>query len=144
MQTDGDEPELFSPEVLDRAGRLLRERLADGSVADDRRSFLEGVEQLGCGNLEEANASFRRAARSADPPFDAMARVARGECERLRGKLGLAIRQWRRVAEDDRTAPAPRYMAWLSLAAVAESRGDDQLLKTARQAIATLEHSEQI
>ena len=143
MQIDGeDEP--LDAQLLDGAGRLLREQLAEGDVPDERRAFLEGVERLERGELEEATRAFRRASRRADPPFDAMARVARGECERKRGNLGVAIRQWRRVAEDDQTAPAPRYVAWLSLAVAADSRGDDALLKTARQAIARLEDSDEI
>jgi len=142
MSSSSDESVGFEPAVLEAAAERIETRLEEGEVASGRRRFFEGLRALQSDRPEEATRNFRRAARNADPPFDALSRVARGECERVRGNTGVALREWRRVAESD-TAPKPaRYMAWLSIAAAAESRSDEELLERARSAIDELETSE--
>lgn len=144
MDDSADTAAGFPSSILDGASEVLDAKLKEGEVDPDRRLFLEGVQKLEQGDLEEATKKFRRAARKSPPPFDALARVSRGECERLRGNLGVAIRQWREVAENDNAPSAARYMAWLSIAAAADSRDDDRLLERARRAIDDLESSEEV
>lgn len=134
----------FDEAVLDRAGQMLDDGLADGSIPEGRRTFLEALQTLQSGDAKEAARGFRRAARSAEPPFDALAGVARAECERLQGRVGSAIRHWREVAEDDGAPVAARYMSWASLAAVASDREDERLFEKARDAIRELEDSGEI
>lgn len=130
--------------VLDRAGDQIAAGLEAGEVVEERRIFVEGLERLQAGDVTEATRAFRRAARQSPAPINYLARVARGECERLQGRDGLAIRQWQRVADDADAPAATRYMAWLSLAAAAQSRGDDQLLERAERAITQFESSEAV
>ncbi len=135
MTDASDNPAGLSPDLLERAHRRLGDGLEEGRAPEDRRLYLEGLRQLGDGDLEAAHATFRRGCREAAPPFDTLCRVARGECERLRGHHGAALRQWRRVTDDADAPPAARYMAWMSIAARAESRGDQQLLSEATGAL---------
>ncbi|MEM1350541.1 MAG: tetratricopeptide repeat protein, partial [Myxococcota bacterium] len=89
----------------------------------DRAHFMLGVERLAKGDVEEAIESFRQAARKDEPPFDSMAKWALGQCERTRGKQGLALKLWHTLGEDDCVPQATRYMAWLSVAALQAERG---------------------
>ena len=144
MEETNDKSVGFDPAVLDRAGQQIEAGLDDGEVADDRQTFVEGLKQLEAGKVDRATRKFRRAARQAPAPINFLARVARGECERLRGNHGLAIRQWKQVAEEADAPASTRYMAWLSLAAAARAREDEQLLERAERAISQLESSEEV
>lgn len=131
----------YDSDTLDHLSGVLQQGLSEGDVPDDRRMFLEALMSLQQGDVETASKGFRRATRKSGPPFGALAAVARAECDRLRGRIGSAIRNWRKVAEDEDTPEAVRYMAWLSLAAVAADRENGRLLEQARDAIRELEAS---
>lgn len=144
MASSSDESAGFEPPVLEAATELVDQKLEADEVDGGRRRFFEGVRALQANEPEEATRKFRRAARKAEAPFDDLSRVARAECERARGNVGVALREWRDVAEAD-DAPVPiRYVAWLSIAAAADSRGDDPLLERARRAIEELEISGEV
>jgi len=141
MASSSDESVGFEASVLDAATALVDEKLEEGEVDGGRQRFFEGVRALQANHPEEATRKFRRAARKAEAPFDDLARVARAECERARGNIGVALREWGAVAEAD-GAPTPvRYVAWLSIAAAAEARDDERLLERARRAVEDLERS---
>lgn len=144
MSSSSDDSVGLDPSVLEAASDLIGEKLDEDDVGQGRRRFFEGVRALQEEQTEEAVQKFRRAARDAGAPFDDLARVARGECERLRGKTGVALREWREVAEAEHVEPPIRYMAWLSIAAAAESRSADRLLERAHRAIAELETSDEV
>lgn len=133
-----------SPSLLERARRRLGDGPDDDELAPDRRRFIEGLRELSDGDIEQATETFREATREAEAPFDALSRVARAECERLRDRVGVALRHWRQVAEDDDAPQAARYMAWMSIAGAADSRDDEQLLDRARHALDDLRPSETI
>ncbi len=103
---------------------------------DDRRMFLRGLRHLQKGEVRAASRVFRRAVRRCEPPFCVMARMARGRCEVVRDRQGVALRTFRRVAESD--APdGLRKMAWMEIADLARERGDEQMLAEARDAMST-------
>jgi lipopolysaccharide biosynthesis regulator YciM len=114
------------------------------ALTPGREGYLEGLDRLREGDVDAAAEAFARAARAAQAPFDALSTVARGECERVRGRHGAAIRLWRRVATRRTAPPAARYMAWLSIAALAADRQDRSLLTRASQELVRLEDSGEI
>ena len=109
-----------------------------------RKGYLRGLELLRDGDADGASAAFAQTARLAAHPFDALAMVARGECDRLRGRQGTALRLWRTVATRRSAPAAARYMAWLSIAALAADRQDQTLLARARDALDRLQDSGEI
>lgn len=118
---------------LQSAHQLVENRLAD--VDAEREDFFTALSLLQSGDITGAVEEFRRATRTSGAPFDALAMVALGECQRLRGKEAAAIREWKKIANDQSAPHAARYVAWLSLARVAEAREDDQLLERANSAL---------
>lgn len=114
------------------------------ALTPGREGYLEGLELLRQGEVDAAAEAFARAARRAEAPFDALSTVARGECERVRGRHGSALRLWRRVATRRSAPPAAQYMAWLSIAALAADRQNPSLLTRARDALVRLEDSGEI
>lgn len=144
MNSSSDETAGLDASVLAEAGRRLEESLPGADLDEGRRNFLEGLSSLESGEVTEAIRQFRRAGRTAEAPFDALARVARAECERARGNVGVALRHWREVADTQEAPPAVRYVAWLSIAAAARDRSNRRLLERARDAIERLETSEEV
>lgn len=144
MNSSSDETVGLDASVLAKAGRRLEEDVPDADLDEGRRNFLEGLRSLESGEVTEAIGQFRRASRTAVSPFDALARVARAECERVRGRVGVALREWREVADTEDAPPAVRYVAWLSIAAAARDRSNRRLLERARDAIDRLETSEEV
>jgi len=111
---------------------------ADGDDANlGRRRLFEGLDALRNGDVAGAVELFRDARRRASAPIDCIARTAEAECHRLSGRLEAAVRGWRALTEEESTPPAVRAMAWLSLAAVADDRGDVALASEARDALRT-------
>ena len=104
---------LLSPDRVARAG-------------EDRRAFLVGAQLLAAGDVEGAIKAFRRAQRLCEEPYCAMASVSLGECLRLQEKEGAALKCWRAIAQAPEAPPAARKMAYLSIAALCQSRQDDE------------------
>ena len=94
---------------------------------------------LASGDVEQATKQLRRAIRQAKAPYDTLSQVALGECERLRGKEGMAIKAWKSVAQDEQAPESSRYLAWLSIAALEETRQDERAAQAARQALEQLD-----
>lgn len=116
---------------------LSPEQLAQ--LPEDRRPFFEGLAALASGDVEQATKQLRRATRQAKAPYDTLSQVALGECERLRGKEGMAIKAWKSVAQDEQAPESSRYLAWLSIAALEETRQDERAAQAARQALEQLD-----
>ncbi|MGM0558077.1 MAG: hypothetical protein ACQEVA_16955 [Myxococcota bacterium] len=126
----------LSKTFLHSAQHLVENQLHD--VDADREDFFTALSLLQGGDVTGAIEEFRKAARTSGAPFDSLAMVALGECQRLRGKDALAIREWKKIADDEQAPHAARYVAWLSLASVAEQREDDALLEQAEAALEEL------
>ncbi len=107
------------------ANTLDAERIE--GTSEDRKLFLEGVRLLAGEDLEGATRAFRRAQRRGALPYSAMASVSLGECLRVSGKEGAALKAWREVGEDDSAPKVARHMAWLSIATLYRARGDQDL-----------------
>ena len=101
---------------------------------EDRRMFFRGLRHLQEGDLEAANAVFRRAVRRCEGSFSIMARMAQGRCEAARGRQGVALRIFQDVAES-KAPETLRQMAWMEVADLARWRDDEVLLTRAREAI---------
>lgn len=101
-------------------------------VPEDRQFMLQGLLAMQRGDVHEATSCFRRAQRKDAPPFSTLAALALGECLRLSGKEGAALKAWRTIAEDDEASPSSRYGAWLGIATTLEARGESPELKHAR------------
>lgn len=124
-------------QTLERAqAHLTPEQIAE--LPEDRRPFFEGLAWLAQGDVEQATKQLRSAIRQAKAPYDTLSQVALGECERLRGKEGMAIKAWKRVAHDEGAPESSRYLAWLSIAALEETRQDERAAQAARQALEQL------
>ena len=113
--------------------RVVEEGLDE--VDPDREDFFQAFFSLQQGDVDAAIEGFRKASRTSGPPFDALSMVAVGECQRLKGKQGAAMREWESIAEDEDAPHSARYVAWLSLAALAEEREDESLLARANDAL---------
>lgn len=126
--------------VSDAFLESTKELVADGvdAAPEDRDAFFEAFYLLQSGDMDGAIEGFRKAARACSSPFDALSLVAIGECQRIQGKEAAAIREWRKIADDKDAPHAPRYVAWLSLASIAERRDDERLLEQANAAIEEL------
>lgn len=105
-------------------------------AGEDRQLFLEGVRLLAEEDVEGATRAFRRAQRRGSLPYSALASVSLGECLRISGKEGAALRAWKEVAEDVTAPDAAKQMAWLSIATLYRTRGDqdNEAAATARAA----------
>lgn len=126
---------------LERLDAFLDDDLQSDDAVDDaslgRRRLFDGLDALRSGDVAGAVELFRDARRRASAPIDCIARTAEAECHRLSGRLEAAVRAWRALTEAESTPPAVRTMAWLSLAAVADDRGDLALATEARDALRT-------
>jgi hypothetical protein len=89
----------------------------------DRRAYFAGLKALQAEQLDEATKHFKQAAREKSAPWDALALVALGECERVANKQGLALKTWKKVVADTSLPEVARLMAWTSIAAVEAERG---------------------
>lgn len=125
----------------DEVAERVHHALETGSIAATRLDFFAALHNLQTGDTGEAILGFRRAARACEAPFDALSTVALGELERVAGREAAAIRAWERVARSPAADATLREVAWLSLAAVAETRKDTRL---ARAAAAGLEELSKI
>ena len=101
-------------------------------VGEDRAAYFEGLVELGQGDEEKARKLFRRASRTCESPYDALARVAAAQLEARRGKHGVATRSLRAVADDAAAPEAARAMAYWHLGIIAEQRGEDASSDLAR------------
>lgn len=110
--------------LLGRMGAMLSPQTLE-RASDDRKTFLEGIAHLRDGDVTQATASFRRAQRRGEAPFTYLASVALGECLRLDGKEGAALRAWRSVGEDEDAPDVARYLAWLSTANLYKERNEE-------------------
>ncbi len=119
-------------ELLD----ALSAAIDDGfdELGEDRKIFFRGLQNLKAGKVAVASRVFRKAARRCPAPFSTMARMAQGRCEVVRGRQGSAMRIFGQVAHCDGPAPI-RRLAWMEIADLARSRGDEALLDEARAAI---------
>lgn len=123
----------LSTSFLRTTRQIVEEGLED--VVPEREDFFQAFFLLQQGDVEGAIEGFREASRTSSPPFDALSMVAVGECQRLLGKQAAATREWTDIAEDEDAPHAARYVAWLSLAALAEERDDEDLLSRANEAL---------
>lgn len=124
-----------SDEFLKTTRQLVERGLEENTIEEDRESFFEALFMLQSGDVDAAVDGFRAASRKAGEPFDALAMVALAECQRLRGREAAAIREWKKVAGDEDAPHAARYVAWLSLASLAEKRQDKRLLEKCNNAL---------
>lgn len=126
---------------LERLDAFLDDDVQSDDAGDDaslgRRQLFEGLDALRTGDVTGAVELFRDARRRASAPIDCIARTAEAECHRLSGRIEAAVRGWRALTNEESTPPAVRAMAWLSLAAVADDRGDVALASEARDALRT-------
>ncbi len=124
-----------SDTFLETTRELVERGLEENHIEEDREAFFEALFMLQSGDVDAAIDGFRSAARKAGEPFDALAIVSLAECQRLRGREAAAIREWKKIAADDQAPHAARYVAWLSLASLAEKRQDKRLLDKANKAL---------
>lgn len=111
----------------------------DPSDADEgRRPYFEALDVLKEGDSAAALKAFRRAARVCEPPFDTLSTMAAAECERLLDRAGAALRELKKVAADESLPEELRYVAWLSIARLAESRHDPRSAARAEEALAEM------
>ena len=108
-------------------------------VPEDRRHTLEGMLAMQRGDLKLATTLFRRALRRDAEPFKSLSAVALGECLRLEGKGGAALKTWRALTKDPDASAAQRYGAWLGVARLAEERQDAREIEQARRALELLD-----
>ena len=108
------------------------------AVSEDRRGFLQGLRALGEGRLEEAVGLLRVAKRKNGAPWADLAAFALAQAQRLSGKEGAALRELVRLGRDEGVAADQRAMAWMSVAAVEEARGNERGLRQAREALEAL------
>lgn len=113
---------------------------AVGEAGEDRRGYFEGLVALREGSLEEAQRRFKAAARSCAAPYDALSLVALGECERVSGRHGVALKTWRKVAQDEAQPVVARLTAWTSIAAVEAERANVRGAEEAERHRQTLEN----
>lgn len=123
---------------LQSLGERVEQGLMAGSVTPERLEFFEAMRLLQAGDLDAALGGFRRASRTSERPFDALAMVALGECERALGREAAALRDWLRVATTQANPPALRSVAWMSIAALAERRTDRRLFARAQAGLLEL------
>ena len=111
----------------------------DPTDADEgRRPYFEALDVLKEGETEVALKAFRRAARVCEAPFDTLSTMAAAECERVLDRTGAALRDLKRVAADEALPQELRYVAWLSIARIQESRDDERGLARAEEALAEM------
>jgi hypothetical protein len=109
-------------------------------VAEDRRGYFEGLAALKAGDLAGATRRFKEACKACEAPFDALALVALGECERVSGRHGVALKTWRKVAQDEAQPVVARLTAWTSIAAVEAERANTRGAEEAERHRQTLEN----
>lgn len=124
-----------SDTFLHTTRKLVEKSIAEESLSDDRDAFFEALFLLQSGDLEGAIDGFRTASRQCGSPFDALSMVSLAECHRIDGREAAAIREWKKIADDVDAPHAARYVAWLSLASMAEVRDDARLLQKANAAL---------
>jgi len=112
---------------LQSLGERVEHGLMAGLVGPERLEFFEAMRLLQAGDLDGAVGGFRRASRTSEQPFEALAMVALGECERALGREAAALRDWMRVASTESASATLRSVAWMSIAALAERRDDPRL-----------------
>jgi hypothetical protein len=125
----------LSDTFLKTTRELVERSIDEESIDGDREAFFEAFFLLQSSDLDGAVEGFRSAARQTSPPFNALSMVALAECQRIQGREAAAIREWTKIADDADAPHAARYVAWLSLASVAEKREDTQLLEQANDAL---------
>jgi hypothetical protein len=125
----------LSDTFLKTTRELVGRSIEEGSLEEDREAFFEAFFLLQSNDIDGAIEGFRGAARKTGAPFNALSLVALAECQRIRGREAAAIREWQKIADDDDAPHAARYMAWLSLASLAEKREDARLLQKANDAL---------
>ncbi|QDG53219.1 hypothetical protein FIV42_21455 [Persicimonas caeni] len=125
----------LSDTFLETTRKLVERSIDEDTIEEDREAFFEALFLLQSGDVDGAIDGFRSAARKAGAPFDALSIVALAECQRIRGREAAAIREWKKIASDDDAPHAARYVAWLSLASLAERRQDQRLLQKANDAL---------
>jgi hypothetical protein len=109
-------------------------------VSEDRRGYFEGLAALKAGDLAAATRKFKAACKGCEAPFDALAMVALGECERVGGRHGVALRTWRKVATDEAQPAVARLTAWTSIAAVEAERANARGAEEAERHRQTIEN----
>ena len=121
--------------ILDQLAAEVEGRWEE--VREDRKPFFQALWKLQQGEVEEASRLFRRAARQSPDPFGVMALMGQGRCEILRGREGVALGIFKRVAGSE--APEEiRRLAWMEVADLAERRADQELVKQAQAMIREL------
>ena len=118
---------VLTPEVVAEAG-------------EDRRGYFEGLAALQAGDLAGATRRFKDASKACEAPFDALSMVALGECERASGRHGVALKTWRKVAQDEAQPVVARLTAWTSIAAVEAERANTRGAEEAERHRQTLEN----
>ncbi|WP_146973411.1 hypothetical protein [Lujinxingia vulgaris] len=116
----------------------LLERGIAGGECGDRGEFFEAVAALMHGDVDRAADRFRHAQRHVPPPFGPMASYGLARCEVMRGRSGVAMRVFKKLATGD--APAEiRRLAWLEVEALAITRDDRLTRRKAREALEQLD-----
>jgi hypothetical protein len=125
----------LSDTFLETTRKLVERSIDEGSLDEDREAFFEAFFLLQSSDIDGAIEAFRSAARNTSAPFNALSMVALAECQRVSGREAAAIREWTKIADDADAPHAARYVAWLSLAKLAEKRQDERLLEKANEAL---------
>ncbi|RDV36543.1 hypothetical protein DV096_19010 [Bradymonadaceae bacterium TMQ3] len=116
---------------------LIERGIAEGECGD-RGEFFEAMAALMHGDVDLATERFRHAQRHLPPPFGAMASYGLARCEVMRGRSGVAMRVFKKLATCD--APAEiRRLAWLEVEALAITRDDRLTRRKAREALDQLD-----
>lgn len=123
--------------ILEAVSRSMVEA-DDDAIAVGRQPFFMALREMARGEYAAAAAMFRRAARTVEAPLDALALYALGECERVQGREGAAIRTFSGLGHDERAPHEARYFALLALTSLEEARGDARGIALAKQALEAL------
>lgn len=107
-------------------------------LPQDRRAFFEGLAAMAYGQLEEAQKLLRKAQRQCEEPYVSLSALALGECERLRGKEGMALKAFKRLGQDEDALTSARYLAWSSVVIMEQARQDERAEALAKAALASL------
>lgn len=116
-------------DFLDRLAANVEARWEEVEV--DRRPFFEALMKLQRREVEDAARLFRRAARQCAPPFRVLSLMGQGRCEILRGREGVALGIFKKVAASEEPRQL-RRLAWMEVADLARGRDDRELVKRAQ------------
>ena len=111
------------------------------TVTEGRRPFFEALILLRAGDHHAALKAFRRSARKADPPFDALSAIGAADCQFAIGKLGSALATLRKIVDDPTHSDGLLIGAWRKIATIEEARDNQTGVEEALTALDRLDDS---